>query len=69
MMISMQAKRPPHELSRRGQLKVHYVRNVTQREDTSRIRMHQLPQIFAIARNFSLNLYCSNELDNVAQVE
>jgi len=28
---------------------------VTQGEDASRIRMHQLPQIFAVARNFAIN--------------
>ncbi len=37
--------------------KVHYVRDVTQGEDSSRIRTKPLPQIFAIARNFTLNLY------------
>ena len=35
--------------------KVYHVRDVTQGEDGSRIRMHQLPQIFAVARNFALN--------------
>lgn len=49
--------------------KVHYVRDVTQGEDASRIRMHQLPQIFAVARNFALNLYRSNEFDNMAQAQ
>lgn len=49
--------------------KVHYVRDVTQGEDASRIRMHQLPQIFAVARNFALNLYRSNEFSNMAQSE
>jgi len=49
--------------------KVHYVRDVTQGEDASRIRMHQLPQIFAVARNFALNLYRSNEFSNMAQAE
>ena len=49
--------------------KVHYVRDVTQGEDASRIRMHQLPQIFAVARNFALNLYRSNDFDNMAQAE
>jgi hypothetical protein len=29
----------------------------TQAEDALRIRMHQLPQIFAVARNFALNIY------------
>ena len=47
--------------------KVHHVRDVTQGEDGSRIRMHQLPQIFAVARNFALNLYRSKwfRLSNV----
>lgn len=49
--------------------KVHHVRDVTQGEDASRIRMHQLPQIFAVARNFALNLYRSNEFENMAQAE
>lgn len=49
--------------------KVHYVRDVTQGEDYSRIRMHQLPQIFAVARNFAINLYRSNEFSNMAQAE
>jgi predicted transposase YbfD/YdcC len=49
--------------------KVHYVRDVTQGEDASRIRMHQLPQIFAVAHNFALNLYRSNEFSNMAQAE
>ena len=49
--------------------KVHYVRDVTQGEDASRIRMQPLPQIFAVARNFALNLYRSNEFDNMAQAE
>ncbi|NJL84789.1 MAG: ISAs1 family transposase [Leptolyngbyaceae cyanobacterium SM1_1_3] len=33
--------------------KVHSVCDVTQGEDASRIRMHPLPQIFAVARNFA----------------
>ena len=49
--------------------KVHHVRDVTQGEDVSRIRMHQLPQIFAVARNFVLNLYRSNAFSNMAQAE
>jgi len=49
--------------------KVHHVRDVTQGEDASRIRMHQLPQIFAVARNFAINLYRSNEFSNMAQAE
>ncbi|NEQ10735.1 MAG: hypothetical protein F6K63_35460 [Moorea sp. SIO1G6] len=49
--------------------KVHYVRDVTQEEDASRIRMHQLPQIFAVARNFALNIYRSNGFSNMAQAQ
>ena len=49
--------------------KVHYVRDVTQSEDASRIRMHELPQIFTVARNFALNLYRSNQFTNMAQAE
>ncbi|NJK64076.1 MAG: ISAs1 family transposase [Synechococcaceae cyanobacterium SM2_3_1] len=49
--------------------KVHHVRDVTQGEDASRIRMYQLPQIFAVARNFALNLYRSNQFSNMAQAE
>ncbi|MEO1390966.1 MAG: hypothetical protein AAFV85_26845 [Cyanobacteria bacterium J06634_6] len=49
--------------------KVHYVRDVTQGEDASRIRMHQLPQIFAIARNFTLNVYRDNGFNNMAQAK
>jgi len=49
--------------------KVHHVRDVTQGKDASRIRMHQLPQIFTVARNFAINLYRSNEFSNMAQAE
>ncbi|MEM9219835.1 MAG: ISAs1 family transposase, partial [Cyanobacteria bacterium P01_F01_bin.150] len=35
--------------------KVHYVRDVTQGEDASRIRTGGLPQIWAVARNLALN--------------
>ncbi|WP_071986904.1 hypothetical protein [Moorena producens] len=42
---------------------------VTQGEDASRIRMHQLPQIFAVARNFALNIYRSNGFSNMAQAQ
>ena len=49
--------------------KVHYVRDVTQGEDASRIRMHQLPQIFAVARNFALNIYRDNGFVNMAQAQ
>jgi predicted transposase YbfD/YdcC len=49
--------------------KVHYVRDVTQGEDASRIRTTPLPQIFAIARNFTLNLYRDQMFENMAQAQ
>ena len=49
--------------------KVHYVRDVTQAEDKSRIRTTPLPQIFAIARNFTLNLYRNQMFENMAQAQ
>ncbi len=49
--------------------KVHYVRDVTQGEDKSRIRTTPLPQILAIARNLALNLYRNAGFDNMAQAK
>jgi len=49
--------------------KVHYVRDVTQGEDRSRIRTLPLPQIFARARNFTLNLYRDQMFENMAQAQ
>jgi len=49
--------------------KVHYVRDVTQGEDGSRIRTTPLPQIFALARNFALNLYRNLMFKNMAQAQ
>ena len=49
--------------------KVHYVRDVTQGEDTSRIRTTPLIQIWAIARNLALNLYRTNSYENMAQAQ
>jgi predicted transposase YbfD/YdcC len=49
--------------------KVHYVRDVTQEEDKSRIRTTPLPQIFAVARNFAINLYRDNLFNNMAQAQ
>ena len=49
--------------------KVHYVRDVTQGEDGSRIRTTPLPQIFAVARNFTLNLYRDQMFKNMAQAQ
>lgn len=49
--------------------KVHYVRDVTQGEDASRVRMQQLPHLFAVARNFALNLYRDNNFTNMAQAK
>lgn len=49
--------------------KVHYVRDVTQGEDASRIRVGDLPAIFAIARNLALNLYRDAGEKNMAQAQ
>ncbi|NEP29614.1 MAG: ISAs1 family transposase, partial [Moorea sp. SIO3I6] len=49
--------------------KVHYVRDVTQGEDRSRIRTNPLPKIFTIARNFTLNLYREKMFKNMAQAQ
>lgn len=49
--------------------KVHYVRDVTQGEDESRIRTTPLPQNFALARNFTLNLYRDQMFKNMAQAQ
>jgi predicted transposase YbfD/YdcC len=47
--------------------KVHYVRDVTQKEDASRIRVHPLPNLFAVARNFALNIFRDYGFENMAQ--
>lgn len=51
--------------------KVHYVRDVTQAEDASRIRTPPLVQIWALTRNFALNLnlYRENGASNLAQAQ
>lgn len=49
--------------------KVHYVRDVTQGEDASRIRVQPLPNNFAIARNLALNLYRDHGFVNMAQAQ
>lgn len=49
--------------------KVHYVRDVTQGEDASRIRVQPLPNIFALARNLALNLYRQHDFENIAQAQ
>ena len=49
--------------------KVHYVRDVTQGEDQSRIRTTPLVQIWALTRNFVLNLYRADGFENMAQAE
>jgi len=49
--------------------KVHHVRDVTQGEDASRIRVKPLPNIFALARNFTLNLYREDGYSNMAQAQ
>lgn len=49
--------------------KVHYVRDVTQGEDACRIRTPPLVQVWALARNFALNLYRDNGFQNMAQAQ
>jgi hypothetical protein len=49
--------------------KVHYVRDVTQGEDASRVRVGDLPAIFAIACNLALNLYRESGATNMAQAQ
>jgi len=49
--------------------KVHYVRDVTQGEDASRIRTPPLIQSWAIARNLALNLYRNHGFQNMAQAQ
>jgi len=49
--------------------KLHYVRDVTQAEDASRIRVTPLPQLWPIARNLALNLYRDLGFDNMAQAQ
>ena len=49
--------------------KVHYVRDVTQGEDVSRIRVGDLPAIFATARNLALNLYRDAGETNMAKAQ
>jgi len=49
--------------------KVHYVRDMTQGEDASRIRVQPLPNNFALARNLALNLYRDHGFDNMAQAQ
>jgi predicted transposase YbfD/YdcC len=49
--------------------KVHDVRDVTQDEDASRIRVGPLPNRFAIDRNLALNLYREHDWKNMAQAQ
>ena len=49
--------------------KVHYVRDVTQGEDASRIRVQPLPNLFALGRNLALNLYRDSGFENMAQAQ
>ena len=49
--------------------KVHYVRDVTQAEDSARIRVVPLPQLWAIAPNLALNLYRDMGFENMAQAQ
>jgi len=49
--------------------KVHYVRDVTQGEDASRIRTKPLVGLFVQARNMALNLYREHGFTNMAQAK
>ena len=49
--------------------KVHYVRDVTQGEDASRIRTTPLIGLFVQARNLALNLYREHGFTNMAQAK
>lgn len=49
--------------------KVHYVRDVTQGEEASRIRTGGLPQIWSVARNLAINLYREHGYQNMAQAQ
>jgi predicted transposase YbfD/YdcC len=49
--------------------KVHHVRDVTQAEDASRIRVQPLPNIFTLAPNLALNLYRNQGSVNMAQAQ
>ena len=49
--------------------KVHYVRDVTQGEDASRIRTAPLVGLFVQARNLALNLYRQYGWKNMAQAQ
>lgn len=52
-----------------GENQVHYLRDVTQGEDASRIRTAVLPIIWSIARNLALNLYRNSGEKNMAQAQ
>jgi len=49
--------------------KVHYVHDVTQGEDASRIRTKSLFGLFVQARNIALNLYRDHGFTNMAQAK
>lgn len=49
--------------------KVHYVRDVTQGEDASRIRTIPLVGLFVQARNLAINLYREYGWTNMAQAQ
>ena len=49
--------------------RVHYVRDVTFGEDSSRIRTGFLPHLLAIARNLAINLYRQAGFTNIVQAQ
>ncbi|MEM9568309.1 MAG: hypothetical protein AAF974_08365 [Cyanobacteria bacterium P01_E01_bin.34] len=48
---------------------VHYIRDVTQAEDKSRIRTTPPVQTFALVRKFALNLHRDYGVTNMAQTQ
>ena len=67
--VSSACVAPSKLVSKSSPLEVHHVRDVTQGEDASRIRVKSLPNIFALARNFTLNLYREDSYSNMAQAQ
>lgn len=46
---------------------LHYVRDVTFKEDASRIRTKQGPENMSVLRNIALNIFRNNAFTNIAQ--
>lgn len=48
---------------------LHWVKDVTFREDASKIRTSNAPQNISVLRNIAINLFRMNEYDNMAQAQ